>query len=416
MNPETPLQKAQRWRGFLAFVLLTLSILCLVLGSLFVWMRVSAFQPDGYVASALQVEGRTLLREKVVQYVEDDLLPQDRANQLAEQAVSRLPVNDTQRALLATGISTAVRSQVGNAVNAFLDSRAGQDISEAITSRLSEEIVALVRNEPGIFQFEGDAIVLDTTSIAQKARSQVEAALGDFAAYLPPPREGVDRTITLVQGDYVVTIQDAISIIWTLAWVLPLLFAVLLIAGIITARDRRGAAFRAMIAIVVAVIITTITIRIARGVISGLVSDPATQDVVDAILGSATKDLISQTLWVSFFAALIGGGLWLLGPDKPARHARGWIAARWHDLRTGTASDAGRVTEFARTYRRHLEIGGLIIAAIVLIAMSSIGLATWILALVAIAVWFTLIEYAACAGWMQSVANWIAGLRRQPAA
>ena len=387
-----------------------------MLGSLFVWMRVSAFQPDGYVASALQVEGRTLLRERVVQYVEDDLLPQDRANQLAEQAVSRLPVNDTQKALLATGISTAVRSQVGNAVNAFLDSRAGRDISEAITSRLSEEIVALVRNEPGIFEFEGDAIVLDTTFIATKARSQVEDALGEFAAYLPPPREGADRTITLVQGDYVVTIQDAISIIWTLAWVLPLLFAVLLIAGIITARNRRSAAFRAMIAIVVAIIITTITIRIARGVISGLVSDPATQDVVDAILGSATKDLISQTLWVSFFAALIGGGLWLLGPDEPARHARGWIAARWQDLRTGSASDAGRITEFARTYRRQLEIGGLIIAAVVLIAMSSIGLATWILALVAVAVWFALIEYAACAGWMQSVANWIADLRRQPAA
>ncbi|MGB0731710.1 MAG: hypothetical protein ACPGRF_05995, partial [Miltoncostaeaceae bacterium] len=241
-----------------------------MLGSLFVWMRVSAFQPDGYVASALQVEGRTLLRERVVQYVEDDLLPQDRANQLAEQAVSRLPVNDTQKALLATGISTAVRSQVGNAVNAFLDSRAGRDIGEAITSRLSEEIVALVRNEPGIFEFEGDSIVLDTTFIATKARSQVEDALGEFAAYLPPPREGADRTITLVQGDYVVTIQDAISIIWTLAWVLPLLFAVLLIAGIITARDRRSAAFRAMIAIVVAIIITTITIRIARGVISGL--------------------------------------------------------------------------------------------------------------------------------------------------
>ena len=72
--------------------------------------------------------------------------------------------------------------------------------------------------------------------------------------------------------------------------------------------------------------------------ISGLVSDPATQDVVDAILGSATKDLISQTLWVSFFAAptsdgstvVVGMSRLPMDPDGAARVARGALPGPRH--------------------------------------------------------------------------------------
>ncbi len=405
-----------RWRAALSFLLLALTVLCMLLGSLFVWMRATAFDPKGYVAASLQVEGGALLRDRVVRFVQEEILPDERADALAAQAVAPLPITGPQKDLLAAGLVITVRSQVDTVVNAFLDSGAGRPINEALTTHLSEALVALVRNEPGVFRFQDDAIVLDTGPIVEGVRARLDDALGDLAQFLPPPREDAGHTITVVQGDYVVTIRNALSLIWLLAWLLPTLFVVLLAGGIIAARDRRRAALRTMVAIVVGIGIAAAAIRVARHVITDLVTDPATQEVVDAILTTATRDLVSQTLWVTFVVALAGIVLWIPGPGRAARHARTWTAARWRDLRAGVPAEAGRVTTQARAYRRYLEIAGVVIAAIVPIALPSVVIATWILALVTVIAWFLLIEYTACAPWMQAVANRIAGLRRTPTA
>lgn len=374
-------------------------------------MRATAFTPDGYVAKALTVQGEGLLREKVTDYVRDDLLPQDRANALALRVVDPLPIDAQEKDLVAAGIAAAVRSQVGTAVNAFFDSGAGEEFATALSSRLSEEIVKLVQDESSVFEFAGDSIVLNTEPIVTGARQQVEDALGDLARFLPPPRESY-RQITLVQGDYVLTIQKAISFINLMAWLLPVLFLVLLAAGLLAARQRRPAAFRVMIAAIIGVAIAAITIRIARSVITGLVQQGPGQDVVNSILSAATTDLIDQTLVIVVIAAVIGFALWMFGPDAPARRTRGWFRSRWTDLLEGEPQPSSRVTEFARSYRIQLLIAGAVATIIALILVPSISVGTWILALLALGIWALLIEIAACAGWLQAAARWIHGLRK----
>ena len=388
-------------------------MLALVLGSLFIWMRATTFSPNGYAAKALTVQGETLLQSKVTSYVQDDLLTQDRAEALAQRVVEPLPIGKTEKDFLATGIASAVRSQVDNAVNAFFDTGAGKEFGAAISTRLTDEIIRLINDETGVFEFEGDAVVLNTQPIVQGARAQLEASLGNLARFLPPPPESY-RTITVVQGDYVSTVQSAIRIIWLMSWLLPLIFLVLLVAGLIVARERRPAAFRTMIAIIIGLAVVAITIRVARRVVTSLVNEGPGQDVVGAILSAATSDLVDQTLVLVLIAAIIGGALWLLGPDKPARYARAWLADRARDLRSGERRAAGRVTEFARQRRAPLEIGGAVLAALVLLLVPSLSWGSWTLAIIALGVWLLLIEYASCAGWMQAIARWISDLRKKP--
>ncbi len=388
-------------------------MLALVLGSLFIWMRATTFSPNGYAAKALTVQGETLLQSKVTSYVQDDLLTQERAEALAQRVVEPLPIGKTEKDFLATGIASGVRSQVDNAVNAFFDSGAGKEFGAAISTRLTDEIIKLINNDTGVFEFEGDAVVLNTQPIVQGARAQLEASLGNLARFLPPPPESY-RTITVVQGDYVSTVQSAIRIIWLMSWLLPLIFLVLLVAGLIVARERRPAAFRTMIAIIIGLAVVAITIRVARRVVTSLVNEGPGQDVVGAILSAATSDLVDQTLVLVLIAAIIGGALWLLGPDKPARYARAWLADRARDLRSGERRAAGRVTEFARQRRAPLEIGGAVLAALVLLLVPSLSWGSWTLAIIALGVWLLLIEYASCAGWMQAIARWISDLRKRP--
>lgn len=376
-----------------------------MIGSLFVWMRASAFQPNGYVAQALNVEGQTLLQGKVTSYVQDDLLTQERAKQLATEAVAPLPINDQQKEILAAGIATGVRSQIGNAVNAFFESGPGQQFAAALSTRLSEEAVKLVREDSGVFQFEGDAIVFNTQPIVEGARAKAEELLGPFARFLPPPRQEGYKQIVLVQGSTVSAIQSAISTIWLMSWLLPTLFVVLLIAGIIVARKRRAVAFRAMIAILIGVVIAVVAVKVAKRLIVNLVQEGPGQQVVDSILSAATSELVSQTLWIMLITAIVGFVLWMLGPDQAARHSRGWLGARWRDLVAEAPSEAGRVTQFARRYRFHLEIGGVVLCALSLALVSNIDAGTWVLALVSLGVWVLLIEYASCATWMRKPAQ-----------
>lgn len=408
--PETPKQKARRWRGFLSFVLLALAIVCLILGSLFVWMRATAYNPNGYVASALQVQGKVQLQGALTNFVRDEVLPEDKVMDVAQQATDLLPIPEARKQLLATVLTTAIRSQIGTVVDAVLNSGAADSVANRVTTRASEEVVKLLRDNTGVFRFKGDAVVFDTTPIAQEVRTRLEDNLGGLARFLPPPPEAYP-TYTLVQGDVVTTTQTAISTIRLLSWLLPLLFVVLLIAGIAVARQRRAAAYRTMIAIAVAAVVVIVAIRIARSVIMGLITEPATEDVVNAILQAASTNLVDQTLWLALIAAAIGGVLWLLGPDAPARRTRGWLADRGRDLVTGTPSPSNRVTEFVRQHRIALDVGAFALGLLILLFMDSAGGGTWLTALIAYLIFAGLVEYASCASWMQSVVRWVRGLR-----
>lgn len=414
-TPGAPTPSRQRWRGFLSFALLALAIVCLILGSLFLWMRTTAYSPDGYVASALQVQGQVQIRSALTDYISSELLPEDEVLALAQEVTDPLPIAEGRKELLATVLTASIRSQISTVVDGILDSRVGNTLAVNATQRASQEVVSLLRNNTGVFQFQGDAVVFNTEPLIKEARAALDERLGRLASYLPPERTEGYPTYTVVQGDVVTTTQKAIRTIDLMSWLMPVLFFVLLIAGLFVARRRRSAAFRTMIAIAIAAIVVIVAIRIARSVILGLIDEPATEGVVKAILDSASINLVDQTLWLALLAAVVGGILWMLGPDEPARKSRGWLAQRGRDLTAGAASPAGPVTQFVRRRRIVLDVGAFVVGLLILLLMPSPSGSTWLFALVAYLIFGFLVEYASCAEWMQWVVRWVRGLRKKTA-
>lgn len=404
-----------RWRSFISFICLALGILCLIIGSLFVWVRVTAYNPDGYVSAALNVQGQVGFQDAVTKYVEDDLFDQQRAESLALKVTERLPISSAQQTLLAGVLATAVRTQVGNTVDYVLGTPRFQALLKKASTRASEGVVALLRNEPGIFRFQGDAIVLDMQPIVENVRGELETSLGGLAPLLPERTEGY-KTYTVAQGANVVAVRQAIKVVDLMSWLLPVLFLLLTIVGMLFARRRRAAAFRTAIAVAVAAIVVLVGLRITKSIIAGLVSEPAAENTVNAIVNQVSARLFDQTLLLALVAALIGGALWLAGPDRTAQTARAWIATRGRDVAAGTPSAAGPVTGFVRRYRPHLEIGGLVIAGIVLSALSSVGATTWIVTLIALILWYLAIEYTSAASWMTSLVRRVSSRDRDSTA
>ena len=410
-----PLWRRIRVRSVLSFICLAISILCLIVGSLFVWVRVSATNPDGFVAAALNVQGQVEVQNAIVSYVENDVITQARAEQAAANVVAPLPITQDRKDFLATVLATSLRSRIGDIVQNALSSGRAQQLIANVSERASQSVVNLINNEPGAFQFQGDAIVFNTEPLVKEARAAVDAKLGPLAKYLPAPlaQEGYP-TYTVASGSNVSAVQQAITIVNLMSWLLPLLFALLLILGIVLARERRSAAYRTMIAIAVAAVVVFIALRITKSVIAGLMSSPATEQVYNAIVTQVGSRLLAQTLWLTFLATIIAFVLWVFGPDRLAKRLRAWAGRRWKDLQAGVPHDGeGRITQFVRQYPRHLEVAMLAIVAIVLIALPGITTTAWITALVVIVVWFLFVEYTRTARWMVSLA---ARMRRKDTA
>ncbi len=390
----------QRWRPILSFICLAISILCLIVGSLFVWVRASATNPDGFVAAALDVKSQVMVQDAIVNYVKNDIITQARAEEAAAKVVEPLSLNTQQKAFLTGVLATSLRAQVGNIVANALATGAARNLLAQAATRASQGVVDLINNRPGVLEFQGGAIVFNTEPLVKEARAAVDANLASLAKYIPPPRaQGGYPTYTIASGSSVNTVRSIITFVNLMSWLLPLMFALLLILGIVLARERRSAAYRTMVAIAVAAVVVFVALRVAKSIIAGLLSSPATQQVYDAILNEVGTRLLAQTLWLTFAAAIVAAVLWFFGPDHLAKRSRAWVARRWHDLQTGTPGSEGRVTEFMRQYHRHFEVGGLALVLTALMALPTTTTA-WVVALVAAIGWFLFVEYTRTAQWM----------------
>jgi len=402
-----PFWRRIRVRSVLSFFCLAISILCLIVGSLFVWVRVSAHSPDGFVAAALNVQGQVDVQTAIVNYVENEVVSQSRAEEAAAKIISPLPLTQERKDLLASVLASSLRARIGDIVQNALSTGVSKQIIGNVAQHASESVVNLINNEPGSLEFQGDAIVFNTEPLVKAARAAIDAKLGPIAKYIPAPlaQEGYP-VYTVASGSGVSTLRSAITLINLMSWLLPLLFALLLILGIVLARERRSAAYRAMIAIAVSAVVLIIALRIAKNAIAGLLTTPASEQVYTAIINEVGTRLLAQTLWLTFLAAIVAVALWIFGPDKLAVRVRAWIGRRWRDLQAGVpADDEGRVTAFIREYPRHLEVAVLIIAAIVLIALPSLSATAWIVSLVVVVVWFLFVEYTRTAPWLVSLAR-----------
>ncbi len=390
----------QRWGPILSFICLAFSIHFLIVGSLFVWVRASANNPDGFVAAALDVKSQVVLQDAIVNYVKNDIITQARAEEAAAKVVEPLSLNTQQKAFLTGVLATSLRAQVGNIVANALATGAARNLLAQAATRASEGVVNLINNRPGALEFQGDAIVFNTEPLVKEARAAVDANLASLAKYIPAPlaQEGYP-TYTIASGSSVNTVRSIITFVNLMSWLLPLMFALLLILGIVLARERRSAAYRTMIAIAVAAVVVFVALRVAKSIIAGLLASPATQQVYDAILNEVGTRLLAQTLWLTFAAAIVAAVLWFFGPDHLAKRSRVWVARRWHDLQTDTPGSEGRVTEFMRQYHRHLEVGGLALVLTALIALPTTTTA-WVAALVTVIGWFLFVEYTRTAQWM----------------
>ncbi len=217
--------------------------------------------------------------------------------------------------------------------------------------------VILSGNDTAIVS-EGGTVAIDLNEIADVVVARVETR------GITLPNLDIDLgEIVLYESDQLAAAQTVAASLDTAGWLVPLL-ALLLIAGALwAAPDRRRMTSFLGFGTAIGLLVLLSGLRTGRSVIFGGVENEISQRA-GFVVWDTLVELLVQSAWgVLVLALIVGLTAWAFGPSPRARRIVGWVKStigRWGDPKAGDTSAVG---EIFSTWKRPLEIGTLVIAA-----------------------------------------------------
>ncbi len=318
---------SSRTRSIFAWVLLTLGLLILLVGSLTVWVERQALDTDAWVDVSSELLEDDEVRQALSVYIADQLYANVDVEARLEQ---RLPP-DLEG--LAAPLSGALRSAAPQTIDQFLQRPRVQELWEDVNREAHEALLRILDDETreGVSTTEG-TVTLDLRAFILQISEELGIGEG-LEARIP---EDAGKLVVL-ESDQLSTAQDAVRVIRALSWLVIVLAFAAFAGAVWLARDRR-AMLRNVGTVFVLVGIVLLIIRRIAG--SYLVDALAEGESVRDAAGSAWligTGLLAEVAWaLIIYGVVMLLGAVLAGPSRVTRRMRGAIAPTLRD-RPGVA-------------------------------------------------------------------------------
>lgn len=311
---QAPPTKGGGWRFVVAWILVVLAVLSVVLSVFALWFKATIANEDRFVDTfGALVEEEAVVNALSVQVAEDIVT----AAGVEASLTSNLPPELSFLAAPATQGVEQLTTEVAREIFAS-DIFAGLWRAALRVSHVAVSTVLETEGEITIDLDEAAQSVVDTLA------DRGVTALQDVEVDVPE--------IVVFQNDQIAAASEVIDFIDTIAWVLPILSLILIVAAIWVSTDRRrtvaflgfGSAFALMLDLVI--------LRIIRANSVGSVEEEITREA-----GQATWDTTFRFyrggVWAFIALALIVGTIaWVMGPSDRAEQVRtAWVRmlSRW---------------------------------------------------------------------------------------
>jgi hypothetical protein len=392
----------RRTRKFVTGILVVLTALSVLTGTIAVWVHVTVFDTDRFVAL-------------VAPALEDRAVTDAMANELTTQIFRSLDVQDRVSSLLpgpldrlAAPLVTASQEFVLRKVQEVFRSPQIHDLLLQLVAEAHDKAVLLLRKEydqlPNVVVQNGQ-VSLNLIPLAAQVIRQVAqggANLLGFSGTIPTilpddPTQAIQALsqalglnlppdfgqVPLMSTAELEPLQDAVTKfdqLYIFAIILPFL---LLGLALLVSRNRRRTLFQAAIAAVVALLIAGVAIRRIRVAVVDHISQPgarsATNDVLDEVLSS----LRALTRWIVVIAIVVAIVAYLSGRPK-------WFMSflAWGKSITARHPTGGQVERWVGTHADGMLIGGIALGVVVLLIIG-VGIISFLVvgALVALYAW-----------------------------
>jgi hypothetical protein len=376
-SPTAPFdgpRRAKRWQRIVSVVLLVLGFILVPLSAVAIWTHNQLTNTDRYVETVSPLASNEDVQRTVATLVVNALFDQINAAKRIEDA---LPA---RAEFLGEPIATAMQSYATDTTEKLLASDQFQRLWDVINRRAHDQLVALLTDDADragrTFSIEDGQVSLDLDPVIdQVQRRLVDAGLTFLEDVSVPP---VQRTIAIINTEGLAEARGYVSILDTLAWVLPVLGVLALIGSALVVPTRRRATIRAALVLVAACSLTLALLAIARS----LYLDAATTPNVDEATASAVFDILIRNLRYGIITLAVVGIIvalvaYFVGPSAPAKKARSLASSGISGAREKAGElgyEPNALERFVGAHKRGFELGIAALAVVVLVVWDRPGL------------------------------------------
>jgi hypothetical protein len=264
---------------------------------------------------------------------------------------------------LVSGIDGFVHDQVA----AVIASPQFAQVWAAVNRAAHSQIVNLLdgRNA-NVISTQGDAVTLDLGPIIDQVKSALVAHGFTLASSIPT----VNKSFVLMQSSSVTKAQAAYDFLDQIGLWLPLLSLVLLVGGILLARDKRAAVFRSGLGLAGSMLLLGVALAIGRTVYV----DTTPANVLDPTTAGQVFDTLIRFLRTALRAVAVVGLVmaftaYVSGPSSSAARIRGTFTGGIGSVRGSAESagwDTGRFGTWTYAHRTALRVTAAVLGGLVL--------------------------------------------------
>jgi hypothetical protein len=359
--------KGKRWQRIVSVVLLVVGFILVPLSAVAIWSHNQLTNTDRYVETVSPLAENADVQQTVANAVVNAIF----TNVDVEKRVAgALPKRAKP---LAAPIAAAAQSYALQVTEKLLASQQFADLWDAANRRAHNQLVALLTDDPGkapgAVDIKDGKVTLDLSKVIKQVQGKlVDAGLSFLKNVDVPP---VSRTISIINTEGLAEARQYLSILDTLAWVLPLLGVLALVGSalIIPPRRRRGT-IRAALVLVAACVLTLVLLAIARSLYLDAATTPnVTEGTASAVFDILVRNLRYGIITLGVVGVVIAVVAYFVGPSAPAKLARR-VADKGIAGARNKAGDLGLqpnpVEDFVGAHKRVLE---LVIAGIAVLAL-----------------------------------------------
>jgi hypothetical protein len=369
-------------------ILVALAAFALVAGVVGFWGARTALNTDRWVATVAPLPQDPRVATAVATYATDQLF---RVVDVEQRLRDVLP---QQAAFVAGPVAGQLREQIRRTVDDVLRSDRFQVVWVELNRRVHQRVTAVLEGESDVVVARADRIDIDLLPLINQALRALSAqlptlfgkqiTLPDLSSGAIPEnlRTRVEEQLgvplpanfaqfTVYDAGRLWAAQEAVASTKRNLVLLAVAAVVLLLAAFAVSPHRRRTAVQLGIWLVVAAVVVTAVLRGVRRQVLGEVPAGVYRDGVDAamtaVFGSLRERGI-QLVWIGVILALLA---YLVGPGRLPVWLRRQVARggtwAWQHGRTGTA----KAPAFIASHLDPVRIAGLVVAAVLALALSS---------------------------------------------
>jgi hypothetical protein len=384
--PAEP-RRAKRWQKVTSVVLLVVGFILVPISGIAIWAHNQLTNTDRYVETVSPLAGNKDIQAAVATRVVNALFDNADVEKRIENALPKRAKS------LGQPVANATKNYATDVTEKLLASDQFQKLWDGANRRAHNQLVALLTDDSskakGSVAIKEGKVTIDLGNVIKQVQGKlVKKGLTFLENVNVPP---VSRTIAIINTEGLSEARSYLSILDTLAWVLPLLAVLALVGSALVVPTRRRASIRAALVLVAACAFTLVLLAIARSLYLDAAASPnVSKNAASAVFDILVRNLRYGIITLAVIGIIVALVAYFVGPSAPAVKARSLASSLVSGARR-KAGDLGYqsspVERFAAAHRRGLELGVALIALLVLVLLDHPGIgAVVLIAIVALIV------------------------------